>query len=509
MIRLASIAALAALAFSPSAHAALSFSYSVTAGTAGDSGWYRSDVTVQILVQGATDSTCPQVKTFRSSSDVLDCTATDGNARLPLHLQYKIDKDAPAVTGASADRPADKNGWYNHALSVTFAGSDATSGIASCTTAPYGGPDSGSASVTGTCRDVAGNVSAAGSFALKYDATAPSASATAARAADANGWYNHAVSVGFAATDGGSGVDSCTPAVTYGGPDTPSTAVSGSCVDGAGNSSGASLTLKYDATPPTASAAPDREPDGNGWYTKPVAVAFTGADGLSGLAGCDAAKTYSGPDSGAATVAGSCRDNAGNEAAASDPLKYDATPPKLSDVAITVAAGDAKLRWKQPDDTAAVAVVRSPGRSGARTSMVYDGRGSSFRDGSLLTGVAYRYTLTSRDAAGNSAVAEVKAIVLALYAPAPGARAAAGTKLEWAAAPKASYYNVQLFRGGHKVLTTWTTKPELRLTRRWQFEGKAVGLTSGRYRWYVWPGHGKLAARHYGKLLGSSTFVVR
>ena len=30
--------------------------------------------------------------------------------------------------------PADSNGWYNHPVSITFVGSDATSGIASCTT---------------------------------------------------------------------------------------------------------------------------------------------------------------------------------------------------------------------------------------------------------------------------------------------------------------------------------------------------------------------------------------
>jgi hypothetical protein len=28
------------------------------------------------------------------------------------------------------------------------------------------------------------------------------------------------------------------------------------------------------------------------------------------------------------------------------------------------------------------------------------------------------------------------------------------------------------------------------------------------YRWFVWPGRGRLAAGTYGKLLGGSSFVV-
>jgi hypothetical protein len=499
-----------ALVLVPGASAAgPSITYSVTSGTPGDGGWYRSDVTAQITVQGATDSSCTPVKTFRSSSDLLDCSATDGSSTVQFHLQFKIDKDAPAVTGASPDRPADRNGWYNHPLSVQFAGSDATSGIASCTAAPYGGPNGSSASVAGTCRDVAGNVGAAGSFALKYDATAPSVSASAARAPDANGWYSHAVGFGFSATDADSGVDSCTGAATYAGPDTAGATLAGTCIDVAGNSAAASLTLKYDATPPTATATPEREPDAGGWYNRQVAVAFAGADGLSGLAGCDAPKTYAGPDAGAATVAGSCRDNAGNAATASFPLRYDATPPKLSGLVVALGAGSATLRWKQPADTAAVQVMRTPGRSGSRSSKLYEGHGTTFHDGSLRAGVAYRYTLTSRDAAGNSAVAQAEAVARALYAPAPGARAAAGTLLRWTAIPKAAYYNVQLFRGGHKLLTTWSSKPQFRLPRRWPLDGKLVRLVPGRYRWYVWPGIGKPAAARYGKLLGSSSFVVR
>ena len=130
-------------------------------------------------MQGAIDSNCPLVKTFRTSSDAVDCTATDGSSTVQFHLQFKIDTDAPAVTTAAPDRAPDAGGWYSHPVTVTFSGNDTTSGIAGCTTATYSGPDSGSASVGGTCRDNAGNVSSTASFGLRYDTTAPTVTATA------------------------------------------------------------------------------------------------------------------------------------------------------------------------------------------------------------------------------------------------------------------------------------------------------------------------------------------
>ena len=88
------------------------------------------------------------------------------------------------MTGATPDRPPDVNGWYTRAVQFAFAGTDATSGVASCSVAPYGGPDSGSASVSGTCTDRAGNVSAPGTAGLQYDATPPALRGVAARAGD-------------------------------------------------------------------------------------------------------------------------------------------------------------------------------------------------------------------------------------------------------------------------------------------------------------------------------------
>jgi hypothetical protein len=95
------------------------------------------------------------------------------------------------------------------------------------------------------------------SFPLHVEVSAPSATATPDRPPDANGWYNHPVSVAFAGT-AFSGIASCTGAQTYGGPATPGTTIAGTCSDNAGKVASASMPLSYDATPPalTASSQP-------------------------------------------------------------------------------------------------------------------------------------------------------------------------------------------------------------------------------------------------------------
>jgi len=506
---LAAVVALALLVVPTADATGLSVGYSVTSGTAGDNGWYRSAVTVQISVQGATDTTCPAAKTFRAVGDVLDCTATDGNASIPFHLQFKIDTDAPTVTGASPSRAADANGWFNQPVGIAFAGSDATSGIDSCTSTSYSGPDSGSASVSGTCRDQAGNVSAASSYALKYDATAPSVAPSADRAADGDGWYNHPVTVSFGGSDGTSGIDSCTAPVAYAGPDTAGTSLAGSCVDHAGNRSSAAFALKYDGTAPTARAAAARPPDRDGWYKRPVIVSFAGSDTLSGVADCTAPKTYSGPDGAEARATGTCRDRAGNATTATVSLRYDATPPRLQHVRVVPGNGDVTLTWRQPADVKSIAVTRSPGRKGRGQTVVYRGKAPRMRDSGLATGVAYRYRLTSIDEAGNEAVARVDAKLQALYAPAAGARARPGTVLRWVAQKDTPYYNLQLFRRGRKVLSTWPAGTSFRLQHSWAYGGHAYRLTHGTYRWYVWPGRGARELARYGSLVGTSSFTVR
>jgi hypothetical protein len=111
--------------------------------------------------------------------------------------------------------------------------------------------------------------------------------------------------------------------------------------------------------------------------------------------------------------------------------------------------------------------------------------------------------------AGNTAVSKVTAKLAALYAPASNAVARSGGLLAWIAKPGASYYNLQLFFQGRKVMSVWPVKPSLHIPGSWKYKGHHFRLTRGTYRWYVWPGKGPRSKAVYGPLLGSSKFRVR
>ena len=110
-----------------------------------------------------------------SAAAVVEGTCLDAAGNVGVgSLDVRYDGTPPQVTGANANRLPDWSGWYNHPLVVSFYGSDLTSKVEICTQARYAGPDSGAVFLRGACVDYAGNASAAGSFALRYDGTPPS-----------------------------------------------------------------------------------------------------------------------------------------------------------------------------------------------------------------------------------------------------------------------------------------------------------------------------------------------
>jgi hypothetical protein len=347
---------------------------------------------------------------------------------------------------------------------------------------------------------------------IRRDATPPQVTGSALeRGPDANGWYTRPVAVTFSGSDATSGVGSC-DRPTYGGPDAASLQVSGTCRDVAGNTStAASVALKYDATPPAVNAAPDRAPDAKGWYRRPLTVRFSGSDSVSGLASCADPVRYAGPDRKEVSLAGTCRDAAGNVSVEQRVvLNYDATAPKLSRVRAQVARGVARLGWEKPADAVLVRIERVPGVNGAKRTHVYSGTGERFLDRTVRNGVRYRYEIHALDAAGNAFETVVATGPRpALYQPAAQEVVRAPVVLAWKPVAGARYYNVQLHRNGVKVLSTWPRTARLRLRRSWRFLGKAQSLRPGSYTWYVWPGLGARSQSRYGKVLGSSSFVVK
>jgi hypothetical protein len=436
------------------------------------------------------------------------CTDQAGNTSAPLALPNAIQFDAtpPTAVQGSPARGPDHNGWYTAPVAITWSGSDATSGISGCSSLTYSGPDSGSAAPSGSCTDQAGNTAAA-TFPLQYDATAPDVIASPARSPDSDGWYNRPVVVAWAGSDSASGVESCSDASTYGGPDSAGVSLAATCTDKAGNSASGSFHLSYDATAPAVTARPQRAPDHDGWYNRPVKIDFVGTDALSGIASCTSL-TYSGPFISGIDPVGSCRDHAGNNTSVSFPINYDAEPPVVSALTVESETGSDVVRWKS-SSSGDIATLRRTARGGGSTT-VFHGSGATFVDKSIKPSVEYRYFVQTEDQAGNdsrrlSRLALPKVVNLQTRGYMP--RTVGPPVLRFPAVSGASYYHVQLFRQGKRILAAWPLEPQLALRQSWKWAGRSYRLTPGRYRWFAWAGFGRRSAARY-KLLGSARFIV-
>jgi hypothetical protein len=511
-------------------------SFSCTPAPGNCAGWYRESVTVQYFITplpGASASPNGECGTYTQSSDTSPAGVTRNcivvftdplanpttSPPFPASVTLKKDSSPPSVTGVGASA-ADSNGWHNHPFAINVSGSDSASGIASCNSTTYAGPDTASGSFTGTCRDNAGNVANGATIGFQYDATPPVIHAALSRGPDNGDWYNRPVDFTATATDNLSGSAGCTGGTVGGGGSGTAT-----CRDNAGNVATAGVQIKYDAGPPTINSVTfDRPPDSNGWYNHPVRVTFHGSDDVSGIGPCTDA-TYSGPDTANTTVNGTCRDNAGNSAGGTSPaFKYDSTPPKISNLAADWDDGTATLTWSASPDTTSIEIDRAPGQSGPDASAVFkSGPTGRFEDTGLKNKVKYTYTINAFDEAGNKVTDNVTIVPGAkLFSPARGAFVTSPPLLAWRAYPGATYYNLQVYYGvgktlrqlasvnisGKKVLSTWPVKPKYRMQKTWKYKGKKRALSRGHYRWYVYPGLGKRKANKYGPLIGSSDFYV-
>jgi hypothetical protein len=173
------VAALAALvlAAAPAARAAVPQIDYALAGPAGAAGWFTGAVTLTWTVSGTVtqaDGCNPQTIAGDTPGAQATCTAYNGGQKASATTDWiRIDATPPTGVRAVPARPPDIASWYTAPVALGWSGADATSGIASCTTTTYAGPDAPGAAPAGTCRDVAGNVSAPLAFGLDYDATPP------------------------------------------------------------------------------------------------------------------------------------------------------------------------------------------------------------------------------------------------------------------------------------------------------------------------------------------------
>ncbi|MFA6167419.1 MAG: hypothetical protein WC700_12450 [Gemmatimonadaceae bacterium] len=183
-----------------------------------------------------------------------------------------------------------------------------------------------------------------------------------------NGWYTSDVSVSWTATDGESTVTSKPCAASNVTADTPTATFTCTATSSGGTATG-SVTLKRDATAPTISAAISAGTAGNnGWYTSPVTVHFTCADGGSGVVSCPSDQTLS--NQGANTsAAGTATDAAGNTSGPSNTVSanIDGVKPVIAfggNLGSYSVDQQVNISCSADDVTSGIAASTCPGATG-------------------------------------------------------------------------------------------------------------------------------------------------
>jgi hypothetical protein len=163
--------------------------------------WNLSDPTSGIdLSSGSGCGTV--VVSPETAGTVLTCIAVN-NAGLSraVSVTVKIDATPPAAFASATPAP-NAAGWNNTNVTVTFAGTDALSGIASCSAPAILSTEGTGLTASGICVDNAGNTSAPAVVSgIKIDKTAPVASNV--HVTPATIYINNTVSVTATVTDSG------------------------------------------------------------------------------------------------------------------------------------------------------------------------------------------------------------------------------------------------------------------------------------------------------------------
>jgi large repetitive protein len=306
-------------------------------GAPNGNGWYHGDVTVHWTCADPLSSiaSCPidSVVTGEGEALGVSATATDraDNSRLGTVGGIAIDRTPPVSTYNAP------SGWQDHMVTVHPTANDSLSDVAHT----YVSIDDGAAVVDGDATvsegahdvaywsvDRADNTETAHHVTVLVDTTLPTVGVTHLPLANAAGWNNADVTVGFDCHDVPSGVASCSPPVTVTS-DTAGETVTGTATDLAGNASSETDLVKLDKTKPTINASTDRDANSAGWYNADVVVSFACDDALSGIAACPPAATLAEGDN--QSAGGTAIDNADNTAAASvTGINVDKTKPALT-----------------------------------------------------------------------------------------------------------------------------------------------------------------------------------
>jgi hypothetical protein len=312
-----------------------------------------------------------------------------GNVEAANTAIVKIDLTAPTIT-ATPSPAANGAGWNNTDVTVTFTCTDTISGIASCTSPQKVTTEGAGQIVTGQAVNNAGTTASV-TTTLNIDKTPPTIVASVPPA-NANGWYNTPVTVGWSCADTLSGVASC-PTPTTLSSDGAGQSTTGTASDTAGNTATATASgINIDQIPPTLTASVPAT--STGWYSGPVTIKWTCGDSLSGVSSCPSDQTITAE--GVTTVAQTISDNAGNLTTDSVTVRIDKTPPTIVGSASPAPNGNG---WNNTNVTVSFACTDTLSGVGTCSAPVTLGEGA----GQSAKG-------TATDVAGNTASATVSNI---------------------------------------------------------------------------------------------------
>ena len=499
-------------------------------------------------VEGGPFATCtsPQNLTglgIGAHSFSVRATDVAGNVASPATSNWTVADTTPPTTTITSGPPA-ATGLTT--ATFTFSGTDpGGSGMASFECKLDGGgfavcssPDTLTAVLDGShtfsvrAKDVAGNVDLTPEpYTWTVDATPPVITVPADVVAEANGGNGASVTYRVSASDQGAALlpasINCDPPsgslIPIG-----STTISCTAADALGNIGTASFQVRVQDTTPPDLNAPDLTVVATSAAgikrTDAALVAYANGVSASDLLGI-ASITVEFPDTlpiGKTTITVVAVDKRANETRQSvvvTVLKQGSTAPPLDLTppgpvhGARAVAGDhtITLSWVPPLRDVARVEVRLAEVGGSGTGrLVYKGTARQYTFKGLPNDVAYRFVIVAIDKAGNVSPSVVttatpKAVLLAH--PLQGSKVSLPPLLAWAPVP-ATYFNVQLWRGGKKIFTAWPNGARLQITAQWVYDGKQRRLEPGTYTWYVWPGAGARRDAKYGPLIGQSSFVL-
>jgi hypothetical protein len=248
-----------------------------------NNGWNKTPVTVTFACTAAVapivSCPSPQTKSQQGTGQAVNGTVMDvaGNTAT-VGMTLNLDLTPPTVTTSLSPPP--QNGINTTSVTVSFACSDALSGIASCPPPIFVGTPGANQVVSAAGVDNAGNSTTA-SVTLNVENAIPSIVAIATPSPNALGWNDLPVTVNFQCSGG-------QPPLQCPSPKTVSTdgaqqLVKGTVTDAVGHTATATVSVSVDQTPPLINVTSPT----NGSYVNTSQVTIQGiiSDALSGAAG--------------------------------------------------------------------------------------------------------------------------------------------------------------------------------------------------------------------------------